>query len=77
MTGTKYTIDRLRTQYQQQMDDLQNTYDYQSATAQLAINNALEDYTTNMMRLSEDYDEAYKVVQQNVLATMQNLNNQV
>lgn len=77
MTGTKYTIDRIRTQYQQQMDDLQNTYDYQSATAQLAINNALEDYTTNMMRLSEDYDEAYKVVQQNVLATMQNLNNQV
>lgn len=77
MTGTKYTIDRIRTQYQQQMDDLQNTYDYQSATAQLAINNALEDYSTNMMRLTEDYDEAYKVVQQNVLATMQNLNNQV
>lgn len=77
MTGTKYLIDRIQTQYQQQMDDLQNTYDYQSATAQLAINNALEDYTTNMMRLSEDYDEAYKVVQQNVLATMQNLNNQV
>ena len=77
MTWTKYTLDRLKIQYQQQMDDLQNTYDYQSATAQLSINNALEDYSKNMLRLSEDYDEAYKALQQNVLSTMQNLNNQV
>ncbi len=77
MTGTKYTLDRIRTQYQQQMDDLENTYNYQSANAQMAINNAIEDYTKAIMRNTEDYNEAYKTIQQNVISTMTNVNNQV
>lgn len=77
MTGTQYTLDRIKTQYQQQMNDLQNTYDYQSANVQMAINNALEDYYTNIQRRAEDYQIERKGLQGYVLQNLQNIQNNI
>ena len=77
MTWTKYTLDRIRTQYQQAMDDVENTYQYQSATAQLWINRAIEDFAKNMERLWIEESEATKSLQSTVMETMINLDNQV
>jgi hypothetical protein len=51
MTGTKYTLDRIQAQYNQQMRDVTDSYQYQSAKAQIDINRAIEDYGKNMERL--------------------------
>lgn len=75
MTGTKYLLDRIQTQYDQQKADLQNTYDYQSANAQIAINNALEDYTLNINRWMEDYASAIKELQGYVWTEFQKASN--
>ena len=77
MTGTQYTLDRIKTQYQQQMNDLQNTFDYQSANVQMAINNALEDYYTNIQRRAEDYEIERKWLQGYVLQNLQNIQNNI
>lgn len=77
MTGTSYLLDRIQNQYNNQMMDLQNTYDYQSANAQIAINNALEDYTTNVKRYMEDYSTAIKEIQSYVYDNYLRLSNQM
>ena len=77
MTGTSYLLDRIQNQYNNQMTDLQNTYEYQSANAQIAINNALEDYTTNVKRYMEDYSTAIKEIQSYVYDNYLKLSNQM
>ena len=77
MTWTKYLINRIETQYRQNMDDLENTYNYQSANAQIALNNALEDYYINIKRRTEDYNLAWKWLQWYVLQNLQNVQNNI
>ena len=77
MTGTSYLLDRIQNQYNNQMMDLQNTYEYQSANAQIAINNALEDYTTNVKRYMEDYSTAIKEIQSYVYDNYLRLSSQM
>lgn len=77
MTWTSYLLDRIQNQYNNQMMDLQNTYEYQSANAQIAINNALEDYTTNVKRYMEDYSTAIKEIQSYVYDNYLRLSNQM
>lgn len=77
MTGTKYTLDRIQAQYNQQMRDVTDSYQYQSAQAQISINRAIEDYGKNMERLWIELDEGEKALQAFVLQEMTNLNNSI
>lgn len=77
MTGTKYTLDRIQAQYNQQMRDITDSYQYQSAKAQIDINRAIEDYGKNMERLWIELDEGEKALQAFVLQEMTNLNNSI
>lgn len=77
MTGTKYTLDRIQAQYNQQMRDVTDSYQYQSAKAQIDINRAIEDYGKNMERLWIELDEWEKALQAFVLQEMTNLNNSI
>ena len=77
MTGTEYTLNRIQKQYDQQMWDIKNTYNYQSASAQMAINNALEDYSKNLKRRAEDYAQARKGIQGYALQTIMNIENNI
>lgn len=77
MTGTEYTLNRIQKQYDQQMWDIKNTYNYQSASAQMAINNALEDYSNNLKRRAEDYAQARKGIQGYALQTIMNIENNI
>ena len=77
MTGTKYTLDRIQAQYNQQMRDVTDSYQYQSAKAQIDINRAIEDYGKNMERLWIELDEGEKALQAFVLQEMTNVNNSI
>lgn len=77
MTWTEYTLNRIQAQYDQQMWDIKNTYNYQSANAQIAINNALEDYNRNLQRRWEDYITARKWIQWYVLQELMNIQNNI
>lgn len=77
MTWTRYTLDRIKKQYEEQMNDVTQSYQYQSAQAQLNINYALETYWNTMARLSEEIDYATQDAQKLALQEMTNLNNAV
>lgn len=77
MTGTRYALDRIRKQYEEQMNDVTQSYQYQSAQAQLNINYALQNYWNAMVRLDQDLDYATQEAQKLALQEMTNLNNAV
>ena len=77
MTGTEYTLNRIKAQYDQQIWDVKNTYNYQSANAQMAINNALEDYSKNLQRRAQDYAQARKGLQGYALQMLMNIENNI
>lgn len=77
MTWTRYILDRIKKQYEEQINDVTQSYQYQSAQAQLNINYALENYWNTMARLSEEIDYATQDAQKLALQEMTNLNNAV
>lgn len=77
MTGTQYTLNRIRAQYEQQINDVTNTYQYQSAQAQLNINYALENYKNALIRIDQDLDYYTQDAQKLALQEITNLNSAV
>ena len=77
ISGSEYAIRSIEAKHEQNINDLKNNYLYSSMTQQYGYTRAIEDYNTNIQRLSEDFDDALKDIQASVLQQFQEIDSKI
>lgn len=77
ISGSEYAVRSIEAKHQQSLDDLESNYIYSDMTQKYSYTRAIEDYNTNITRLSEDFDDALKNIQAGILQQFQEIDNKI